>query len=231
MSSPRKRRPLRTDLRPLLLAGFVAGVGAFVVGVAAVALWLAVALDGSFPGLTAKTGLTGGKRPSALVLPVWTFVGAVGVPVQLVETTGGGTLTLSRNLVTVLDGPDDSWWWLGALPPVCLALAGLLAARFVGRVQQSLEGFVAGSTVAAGFAAAMLVASLVVRVGLGDVPPNHDGIVRIGATGIPPQQLDDDSIGIPLWGTFTAIFLSIGAGGFGGLVAATLPNWLTRESS
>ncbi|ELZ75683.1 hypothetical protein C456_06018 [Haloferax volcanii DSM 14919] len=212
--------PRDDEGRPLLPTGFAAGVAAFAVGTLAVAGWLALATDGPFSTLDAATEMTGGKPVPAPFVPVWTFGGAMGLPVRLVETTGSGRAVVLRNLVDGLDGPADPWYWLGALPPACLFLAGAVTARLTAWSRRPAEGFATGSSVAVGFAAAVAVTALVARVGLGDVPPNAEGFVRVGSTGFHPTDLDGDSVGLPLWGAFSGLVYGVVFGGLGGAVAS-----------
>ncbi|WP_049913618.1 hypothetical protein [Haloferax prahovense] len=223
MPSPSPRLyslPRDDEGRALLPTGFAAGVAAFVVGTLAVTAWLALATDGSFSTLDAATEMTAGKPVPSAFVPVWTFGGAMGLPVRLVETTGSGRAVVLRNLVDGLDGPADSWYWLGALPAACLFLAGVVTARLTAWSRRPAEGFVTGASVALGFAAAVAVAAVVARVGLGDVPPNADGFVRVGSTGFRPPDLDGDSVGLPLWGAFSGLVFGVGFGGLGGAAAA-----------
>ncbi|ELZ77969.1 hypothetical protein C455_09808 [Haloferax larsenii JCM 13917] len=213
-------RPRDDAGRALLTTGFVAGVAAFVAGTVAVAGWLALATDGPFSTLDAVTTMTAGEPVPAVFTPVWTFCGAMGLPVQLVETTGHGRAIVSRNLVDVFDGAGDAWVWMGAIPPACLVLAGAATARLTTWNRRPAEGFATGASVALGFAAVVAAVALVARFGLGDIPPTSEGVVRIGATGFPPSDLDGDSVGIPLWGVVSGLVFGLVFGGLGGAAAS-----------
>ncbi|SFR51577.1 hypothetical protein [Halogeometricum limi] len=221
MSSEYDARHADTGARSLARLAAALGVAALVVGVAFVALWVAVATDGPFSTLDAVTTMTGGKPAPWPFVPLWTYGGSLGLAVSFVEPT----VVVRRNLVTSLDGSADGWWWLGLLAPATLAGAGLLSARRSSWARSARGGLAAGAAVALGYVPLFALFVLVARVGVGDVPPNAEGYVRLGTTGFPPETLDGESVGLRIWRSILASFVAaVGFGGVGGVVASALWN-------
>lgn len=206
----------------MLGIGFLAGVGAALLCLLVVTGWLVAVTEGPFSTLAPVTETTGGKPVPTVYVPVWTFGGAMGLPVRLVDTSGAGTAWFHHNVVYAVGEPRDGRW-LSLLAPTGLALAGALTVRLSGRVRNGFDGLAAGAAVAAGFVPAVVAGVLVARVGLGDAPTNPDGYVVVGSTWVRPADLAGDAAGLPGWrSALTALLAAVGFAGLGGAVAAWL---------
>ncbi|WP_256288720.1 hypothetical protein [Halobellus inordinatus] len=211
--------PYATSKRRRLAAASLVGGFTVLLSVALVACWLVLTTAGPLGRLSAVTTMTGGKPVPAAFVPVWAYGGAMGLPVTLVETTGGGRTMVVRNTVELLDGPGSVI--LGVLPATLLVGAGAVSAQCVYAVRSNAGGFAGGAAVTGGYVTVAVLLALLARVGVGDAPVGAQGYVRIGVTGFPPETLAGDTVGLPPWrSAFTTLVAAIGFGGFGGALSS-----------
>lgn len=142
-----------------LLAGTIAGAGAWIVGylLTVLAARSTVRADPRTEILESATGET-----VTLELLAWTYFNAHFVPTEVPQT--GLFSMLPREQNVVLDGSLAEALLL-AVPPLVLVVAGVaVAVRFRGRLEGAAEYAVAGATIAVGYLLVTIVGVLLSTV-------------------------------------------------------------------